>query len=130
MFFVHTKTKKPLFSNSSDLRSVFEKFGLDGRDNRGNKGRVSKFLRHCPRVYRMLPQSVTLKHNLVLKLIGGGSKSWRKKPENSINVVPQQWRDLQQALEKERASSLKLQTEVNRIRQEMQAAKMEGIANT
>ena len=64
-----------------------------------------------------------------MKLIGGGSKSWRKKPENSINVVPQQWRDLQQALEKERASSLKLQTEVNRIRLEMQAAKMEGIAN-
>ena len=42
-------------------------------------------------------------------------------------MVPQQWRDLQQALEKERASSLKLQTELNRIRQEMQAAKMEGI---
>ena len=41
-------------------------------------------------------------------------------------MVPQQWRDLQQALEKERASSLKLQTEVNRIRQEMQTAKMEG----
>lgn len=60
------------------------------------------------------------------KLIGGGSKSWRKKPENSINVVPQQWRDLQQALEKERASSLKLQTEVNRIRQEMQTAKLEA----
>ncbi|XP_022780494.1 citron Rho-interacting kinase-like [Stylophora pistillata] len=59
------------------------------------------------------------------KLIGGGSKSWRKKPE-SINVVPQQWRDLQQALEKERASSLKLQTELNRVRQEMQAAKMEA----
>lgn len=61
------------------------------------------------------------------KLIGGGSKSWRKKPESSINVVPQQWRDLQQALEKERASSLKLQTELNRIRQEMQAAKMEAV---
>ncbi|KAJ7374103.1 hypothetical protein OS493_009435 [Desmophyllum pertusum] len=61
------------------------------------------------------------------KLIGGGVKSWRKKPENSINVVPQQWRDLQQALEKERASSMKLQTEVNRIRLEMQTAKMEGI---
>ena len=71
-----------------------------------------------------------MKHDLVLKLIGGGSKSWRKKPETSVNVVPQQWRDLQQALEKERASSLKLQTEVNRIRQEMQSAKMEGIANT
>ena len=41
-------------------------------------------------------------------------------------MVPQQWRDLQQALEKERASSLKLQTEVNRIRQEMQTAKVEG----
>ncbi|CAH3013773.1 unnamed protein product [Porites evermanni] len=60
------------------------------------------------------------------KLIGGGGKSWRKKPENSINVVPQQWRDLQQALEKERASSMKLQTEVNRMRQEIQTAKMEA----
>jgi len=60
------------------------------------------------------------------KLIGGGGKSWRKKPENSINVVPHQWKDLQQALEKERASSLKLQTEVNRMRQEIQTAKMEA----
>lgn len=60
------------------------------------------------------------------KLIGGGGKSWRKKPENNINVVPQQWKDLQQALEKERTSTMKLQTEVNRMRQETQTAKMEA----
>ncbi|XP_015770493.1 PREDICTED: citron Rho-interacting kinase-like [Acropora digitifera] len=60
------------------------------------------------------------------KLIGGGGKSWRKKLENNINVVPQQWKDLQQALEKERASTMKLQTEVNRMRQETQTAKMEA----
>ena len=63
---------------------------------------------------------------LFFQLIGGGGKSWRKKLENNINVVPQQWKDLQQALEKERASTMKLQTEVNRMRQETQTAKMEG----
>ena len=41
-------------------------------------------------------------------------------------MMPQQWKDLQQALEKERACSLKLQTDLNRMKTELQSAKMEG----
>ncbi|KAK3710123.1 hypothetical protein QZH41_001607 [Actinostola sp. cb2023] len=59
------------------------------------------------------------------KLLGGGGKTWRKHHHDERNVVPRQWKDMQQALEKERASSLKLQTELNRTKAELQAAKME-----
>ncbi|XP_048583175.1 citron Rho-interacting kinase isoform X2 [Nematostella vectensis] len=60
------------------------------------------------------------------KLMGGGAKPWGKHaPSPGRNFVPKQWKDLQQALEKERASSLKLQTDLNRTKTELQAAKME-----
>lgn len=61
-----------------------------------------------------------------MQLIGGGGKTWRKQHHDERNVVPKQWKDMQQALEKERASSLKLQTELNRTKAELQTAKMEG----
>ena len=49
MFSVHTKSNKPTFSNSTGLKSVFEKlrfragFIADGRPNRRNKAAFSNF---------------------------------------------------------------------------------------
>ena len=53
------------------------------------------------------------------------TKSWRKHNEGKA-LIPQQWADLKQALELERSNNVQLQSEVNRLKQDMQTAKLEG----